>query len=126
MKTVAAFLFLTSVSLGASAGIPERVQFTGTLQFDDSAPVTLDLQLPSRQAARLRLSDGFTLELATPGNAVSVDNALIRLIAPSGEIMHTAAIPDSSLASTSFAYKVCAGEVTYLSPAPAGVPACGK
>ncbi|VXC05967.1 conserved exported hypothetical protein [Luteimonas sp. 9C] len=125
MKAVAAFVFLTSVSLVASAGAPERVQFTGTLQLDDSLPIALDVQLPSKQAAKLHLSDGSTLELATPGNSASPDGALIRLIAPSGKVMHTATIPDSGVTSTSFAYQICAGEVTYMSPAPAVVPACG-
>ena len=125
MKAVAAFVFLTSVSLVASAGAPERVLFTGTLQLDESAPIALDLQLPSKQAAKLHLSDGSILELATPGNSASPDGALIRLISPSGKVMHTATIPDSGLTSTSFAYQICAGEVTYMSPAPAVVPACG-
>lgn len=125
MKAVAAFVFLTSVSLTASGASPERVQFTGILQLDDSTPVALDLQLPSKQAAKLRLSDGSTLELATPGNSASPDGALIRLISPSGETMHTATIPDAGLTSTSFAYRVCGGEVTYISPAPTIVPACG-
>jgi hypothetical protein len=125
MKAVAAFVFLTSVSLAASAGAPERVQFTGTLQLDESAPIALDLQLPSKQAAKLHLSNGSILELATPGNSASPDGALIRLISPSGKVMHTATIPDFGLTSTSFAYQICAGEVTYMSPAPAVVPACG-
>lgn len=124
MKAVAAFLLLSCVSLAASATSPERVQFTGTLQRDGSPAVVLDLQLPSRQAATLRLSDGSTLELATPGSPVSPDGARIRLLTPAGEIMHTATIPDSGLASTSFAYLICAGRVTYMSPAPAVVPVC--
>ncbi|MCR6625894.1 hypothetical protein [Pseudoxanthomonas japonensis] len=123
MKAVAALVFLSWVSLSVSAGAPERVQFIATLQLDDAAPVALDLQLPSKQSAKLRLSDGSTLELATPGNSASPEGALIKLITPSGEVMHTATIPDSGLTSTSFAYQVCAGEVTYMSPAPAIEPA---
>ena len=124
MKVVAAGFLLTGVSLAASAAAPERVQFTGTVQQDGAAPVSLDLQLPSRQVATLRLSDGSSLELATPGSAASPDTARVRLVSPSGEVMHTATIPDAGIISTSSAYLVCKGEVTYISPAPAVSPAC--
>lgn len=125
MKAVAAFVFLTGVSLAASAGAPERVRFIAAMQFDGAAPVEFDLQLPSKQAAKFLLSDGSTLELATPGSSASPEGVLIRLTSPLGEIMHTAAIPDAGVTRTSFAYQVCAGKVRYMSPAPAVVPACG-
>ena len=125
MKVAIALTSLISVSFAASAAVPERVQFTGTVQTDESTPVALDLQLPSRQAATIRLSDGSSLELATPGSTASPDGALIRLVSPPGDVMHTATIPDSGVISASFAYLVCKGEVTYMSPAPVVVPACG-
>jgi hypothetical protein len=126
MKAVVAFFLLGSVSLAASAATPERVQFTGAVLQERGAPVALDLQLPSGQAASLRLPDGATLELATPGSPASPDGARIRLLSPAGAVLHTAVVPDTGLASTSFAYRVCAGEVTYMSPAPDVVPACGQ
>jgi len=100
------------------------VQFTGTLQRDALPAVAVDLQLPSREAATVQLSDGFTLELTTPGNPSSPDGARIKLLSPDGKVMHTASVPDPGVASISFAYQVCAGQVTYMSPAPADVPAC--
>jgi len=125
MKAVAAFLLLGCMPPAVSAAAPDHVQFVGTVQQEGHTPVVLDLQLPSTQAATLRLSDGVKLELVAPGNAASPEGARIRLVSPDGTIMHTATVPDRSLASTSFIYLVCAGEVTYISPAPAVVPSCG-
>ena len=125
MKAIAVCLLMCGISAAALASEPDRVQFTGSVQNDDLTPVTFDLQLPSKQAATLQLSDGSTLELTTPGNSASPDGALIRLVSPSGQVLHTATVPDPGMASKSFAYRVCEGQVTYLSPAPAVVPACG-
>lgn len=125
MKAVAASTVLFSSSLAAFAAMPERVQFVGSIQHDNLTPITFDLHLPSKQSATLKLADGSTLELVTPGGQASPDGARIRLLSPAGEIMHTATVPDPSLASTSFAYKICNGQVTYLSPAPAVVQDCG-
>lgn len=125
MKAVAVMVLLTSVSLVASAAAPEHVQFTGTVQQDLASPVIIDLHLPSRQDATVRLSDGSTLELATPGSRSSADVVRIRLLDPTGAVMHTATVPDAGTISASFAYRVCAGEVTYISPAPAVMPDCG-
>ena len=125
MKAIAVCLLMCGISAAALASEPDRVQFTGSVQHDDLTPVTFDLQLPSKQAATIQLSDGSTLELTTPGNSASPDGALIRLVSPSGEVLHTATVPDPGMASKSFAYRVCEGQVTYLSPAPAVVPACG-
>ena len=125
MKPIAAALLLCSSSIAASAATPERVQFVGSVQHDDMAPISFDLQLPSRQATVLQLADGSTLELATPGAPVSPEGASIRLLSPSGQVLHSATVPDPGMASKSFAYRVCRGQVTYLSPAPAVVPACG-
>lgn len=125
MKAIAFCLLMCVVSAAALAAGPDRVQFTGSVQHDDLTPVTFDLQLPSKQAATLQLSDGSRLELAAPGNSASPDGALIRLVSPSGQVLHTAKVPDPNMASKSFAYRVCAGQVTYLSPAPTVVPACG-
>ena len=75
MKAVAVCLLMCGISIAASASAPDRVQFMGSVQRDDMAPVTFDLQLPSKQAATLRLSDGSTLELTAPGNSASPDGA---------------------------------------------------
>lgn len=125
MKASAVCLLICSFCLYASASTPERVQFIGSVQQDDMTPFAFDLQLPSKQAATLQLSDGFTLELTAPGSSASPDGARIRLLSSTGQVMHTAVIPDSGMASTSFAYRVCANEVTYMSPAPAAAPVCG-
>jgi len=125
MKAVAAATVLMGSSLTAFAAMPEQVQFVGYIQHDDLTPVTFDLHLPSRQSATLELADGSTLELVTPGGQASPDGARIRLLSPAGEIMHAATVPDPSLASTSFAYRICNGQATYMSPAPAVVPKCG-
>lgn len=124
MKLAAASLLLCCVAHPALAETPNRVQFQAALQQDSLPPVAVDLQLPARQAATLQLSTGFTLSFIAPGNPASPDGARIRLLSPSGEVMHTATVPDQGLASVSFAYRICAGQVTYLSPAPAVVPAC--
>ena len=63
MKTIAVCLLMCGISAAALASAPDRVQFTGSVQHDDLTPVTFDLQLPSKQAATLQLSDGSTLEL---------------------------------------------------------------
>lgn len=126
MKVVAAATVLLSSSLAASAAMPEQVQFVGSLQQDDLTPVTFDLRLPSKQSATLGLADGSMLELVTPGGAANPDGASIRLLSPAGEVMHTATVPDPSLASTSFAYRICKGQVTYINPAPAVVADCGS
>lgn len=125
MKAIAASAVFLSSSLAAFAAMPEQVQFVGSIQHDDQMPITFDLHLPSKQSATLKLADGSTLELVTPGGQTSPDGARIRLLSPTGEILHTATVPDTSLASTSFAYRVCNGHVTYMSPAPAVVPDCG-
>jgi len=126
MKTVAAVTVLLSSSLASFAATPEQVQFIGSIQHDDLTPVTFDLHLPSKQSASLKLADGSTVELVTPGGPANPDGARIRLLSPAGEVMHTATMPDPSLASTSFAYKICNGQVIYMSPAPAVVPDCGR
>jgi hypothetical protein len=125
MRTVVAAAVLLSPSIAAFAAMPEQVQFVGSIQQDDLTPVTFDLHLPSKQSATLKLADGSTLELTTPGGQASPDGARIRLLSAAGQIMHSATVPDRSLASTSFAYRICNGQVTYMSPAPAVVPACG-
>lgn len=123
---IAVLAVLCSASFAASAGVPERVQFVGTVQQDAAPPVSIVLDLPSSQAAALELADGSKLELTTAGSAATPDGARIRLLAPDGVVLHTATIPDKGMASTSFAYKVCAGKVTYISPAPVAVSACGS
>lgn len=125
MKVAAALLSLCCVSFSSSAVAPQRVQFTGTLQRDALPAVAVDLQLPSSQAATLQLSSGYTLELTTPGNPSSPDGPRIKLLSPDGKVMHTASVPDPGVASISFAYRVCAGQVTYMSPAPTQVTGCG-
>ena len=125
MKAIAVCLLMCGISAAALASEPDRVQFTGSVQHDDLTPVTFDLQLPSKQAATLQLSDGSKLELVAPGNSASPDGARIRLLSPTGQVLHTATVPDPGMASKSFAYRVCAGQVTYISPAPSLVPACG-
>lgn len=125
MKAVAAATMLLGSSLAAFAAMPEQVQFVGSVQHDDLTPVIFDLHLPSSQDATLKLADGSTLELATPGSKASPGEARIRLLSPDGELMHTATVPDPGLASTSFAYRICDGQVTYMSPAPTVVPDCG-
>ena len=125
MKVAAALLSLCCVSFSSSAAAPQRVQFTGTLQRDALPAVAVDLQLPSSQAATLQLSSGYALELATPGNPASPDGARIKLLSPDGKVLHTASVPDAGIASISFAYRICAGQVTYMSPAPVVLPACG-
>ena len=126
MKAIAALTVLLSSSLAALAAAPEQVQFVGSIQHDNLTPVTFDLHLPSTQSATLRLADGSTLELVTPGGKASPDGARIRLLSPAGEVMHTATVPDPNLASTSFAYKICNGQATYMSPVPAAAPRCGR
>lgn len=125
MKAVAICLLTCGISVAALASGPDRVQFMGAVQRDDLTPVAFDLQLPSRQAATLRLSDGSTIELAAPGNSESPEGARIRLLSPTGQILHTATVPDPSMTSKSFAYRVCGDQITYISPAPTVVPACG-
>lgn len=125
MKSLLSLLTLCCFSLSTSAATPETVQFTGVLQQDNLTPVAIDLQLPSKDVAKLQLSSGFNLELATPGNPVSKDGALIRLVSSDGKVVHTANVSDPGLASVSFAYQICAGSVTFMSPAPSPLPACG-
>ena len=125
MKAVAGATVLLSSSFAAFAGMPEQVQFVGSIQHGDRTPVTFDVHLPSKQSAILKLADGSTLELITPGGQARPDGARIRLLSPAGQILHAATVPDPSLASTSFAYRICNGQVTYMSPAPAVVPGCG-
>ena len=125
MKAVSIAMLLYGVSLAASASAPEHVQFIGSVQKDDKTPLTFDLRLPSKQAAVVQLTGGSTLELATPGAAESPDGARIRLLSPTGQVLHTATVPDPGMASKSFAYRICGGQVTFMSPAPAVVPACG-
>ncbi|WP_231104294.1 hypothetical protein, partial [Xanthomonas graminis] len=71
----------------AFAAMPEQVQFVGSIQQDDLTPVTFDLHLPSKQSATLKLADGSTLELTTPGGHASPDGARIRLLSAAGQIM---------------------------------------
>jgi hypothetical protein len=125
MKAVAVCLLMCGFPAAALASAPDRVQFTGSVQRDDLTPVTFDLQLPSEQAATLRLSDGSTLELAAPGSSTGLDGASIRLLSPTGRVSHTATVSDAGMTSKSFVYRVCEDQVTYMSPAPSVVPACG-
>lgn len=124
MKALASFLSICCVSFATSAATPETVQFTGVLLQDALVPVAIDLQLPSKDAATLQLSSGFNLELTTPGNPASKDGARIRLVSSNGEVVHTANVSDPGLASVSFAYQICAGSVTFMSPVPSPLPAC--
>jgi hypothetical protein len=125
MKSLVSFFSLFCVSFAATAATPETVQFTGVLQQDNLTPVAIDLQLPSKDAAKLQLSSGFNLELTTPGNPASQNGARIRLVSSDGKVLHTANVSDPGLASVSFAYQICAGSVTFMSPAPSPLPACG-
>ena len=118
----AALLSLTSVNL--SAATPELVQFSGSVQQDSATPVVFDLHVPSRQSVTLQLTDGSKLELSAPGSPESKEKARIRLLSPSGDVFHTATIPDPGLASTSFAYLVCDGQATYINPAPPSGASC--
>ena len=125
MKAAAVCLLMCGISAAALASAPDRAQFTGLVQRDDQTPVTFDLQVPSKQAATLRLSDGSTLELAAPGSSTSLDGASIRLLSPAGQVLHTATVPEAGMTSKSFVYRICEGQVTYMSPAPSVVSACG-
>ncbi len=125
MRIIAVALLMCGTSLPAFALAPEQVQFTGSVQFDDGVPVDFDLRLPARQAMTLQLAGGAMLELVTPGNAASPDAALVRLVWRDGRVLHTATVPDPGLASKSFAYRICNGQVTYMSPAPATPASCG-
>jgi hypothetical protein len=125
MKAVAVAVLMCSVPFTAFAAAPARGQFTGAVQQDGEFPVSIDLHLPAQQTASLHLADGSVLELATAGSSTSPDSARIRLLAPDGQVMHTAVIPDVGTTSISFAYRVCKGQATYMSPAPAELPACG-
>ena len=124
MKALAFAGLIGCISLAASAATPQQVQFIGSVQKDAAAPVSFDLRLPSGQSAVLALADGSKVELSTPGSAETPDSARIRLLSAAGTTLHTATKPDPGLASTSFAYRVCDGQVTYMSPAPESLPAC--
>jgi len=125
VKTIAIALLVCGLPLPAFALAPEQVQFTGSVQYDDGVPVDFDLRLPARQAMTLQLADGAALELVTPGNAASPHGTLVRLVSRDGRVLHTATVPDPGLASQSFAYRICNGQVTYVSPAPASPAGCG-
>ena len=124
MKSVAFAGLIGFISLSAIAATPQQVQFTGAVQKDADVPVSFDIHLPSGQSAVLAFADGSKLELSTPRSSDTPDSARIRLVSAAGEVLHTATKPDPGLASTSFAYRVCNGQVTYTSPAPESVPAC--
>ena len=126
MKAIVYAGLISCISLAASAATPQQVQFAGSVQQDAAVPVVFDLHLPSGESAALLLSDGSRLELATPGSAEGQDGARIRLVSSTGEVLHTATNPDTGLASMSFAYRVCNGQATYMSPAPQSVPACSE
>jgi len=121
-------LFVSPILLGLCASVfaatPASVQFVGSLQQDGATPVTFDIQIPSGQTARLELGDGHVLAFATPGSTGNPDRATVLLSDASGKQLHSQAIPDAGLASTSFSYLICNGETTFMSPAPTDAPSC--
>ena len=125
MKAILSVLALLVVSFSVSAGNAQSVQFRGVVQRDSSTPVRFDLQVPAKRHLAVELDDGSRLELAAPGGA-DPSVATARLVSSSGQVLHNAAFTDPGLASTSFAYLVCAGRVTYISPAPAKDPTCPR
>lgn len=123
MKTLLGSMLFV-VSFGAGAATAERVQFTGFVVRDASPPVHFDLHVPARQHVGLMLSDGSTLTISAPGGVPGETNAQARLVSATGEVLHTATIADTAVASTSLAYRVCDNEAVYMSPAPADAEAC--
>jgi uncharacterized protein (TIGR01244 family) len=106
----------------ASTSTPSQIQFSGFVRKNTSAPVTFNLGIPSRQTAVLQLADGSKLELATADSTNTSDGTRIRFVSATGKVLHTATAPNS--ANISFAYLVCKGRVTYISPVPNPAPAC--
>ena len=123
MKRIAMALLLSGLSVGAFAGTAQSVQFSGLVRNDNSVPVRFDIHVPATQHATLLLSDGSRLEFFTPGSPGHAKAVQVRLISASGATLHTATYP-GSVASRSLDYIVCAGQVTYISPAPVTVPSC--
>lgn len=121
MKAVLPMLLLLACPFHVSAGKAQSVQFQGVVQRDDTVPARFDLHVPAESRLAVELDDGSRLELAAPNGE---ESATARLVSASGEVLHSAAFTDAGLASTSLAYLVCDGMVTYISPAPAADPSC--
>ena len=125
MKAILGSVLLLA-AFGASAATAERVQFTGFVLQDTSPALEFDLHAPARQSTGLLLGDGSTLTIATPGAVAGVAGVQIQLVSPTGEVMHTSTVPDATVASMSFAYRVCRGEAVFMSPAPVERMTCSE
>lgn len=123
MRAALASILFFAVS-NAAAMTAERVQFPGFVLPDVAPPVAFDLHVPARERVGLILPGGTTLSIAAPGGAEEQLQAQARLVSASGEIVHTATISDTAVASTSFAYRVCGNEAVFMSPAPATAQPC--
>lgn len=126
MKAVALAFLAACAPLAAQAAVPEQVQFKGSVLRDDAVAVLFDLQVPSGEGTTLEMDDGSRLELDTRGVVPGGEGVRMRLLSPEGKVLHQASNPDPEAAGLFFAYRVCDGRATYMSPVPETVPSCPK
>lgn len=88
-----ALLGFCTAAFGAK---PASVQFVGSLQQDNAAPVTFDIQIPSGQTATLKLGDGHALAFATAGSLGNPDRTTVVLTDASGKLLHSQTIPGTA------------------------------
>lgn len=106
-------------------------RFVGEVVIDDQPANTFDIAVPENHLRIMDFPGGLRLELASPRGRPPKGESpqtYIRLLKQTGDayrILHEGRTGSVST-SRSFAYRLCDGDLTYMSPAPATVPACDE
>ena len=112
-------LFTAALSLSASnavmaAELPGAL-FTGFFTDEQAIEHAFGIVVPLGGAHSIDVGSRHRLEL----RAASLQRSVARLIGPEGDVLHESETIGPIAERPSFAYQVCHGTVTFLSPAPA-------
>lgn len=113
--------FCVSFAGTAAASSAPHAHFTGYLTDESATAHEFGSMVALGNTHTIELSDLYRLEL----QAASSDRSIARLLDADGTVLHEAESLGPVSARPSFAYRVCDGAVTFMSPAPTSERALG-
>lgn len=98
----------------AAASSPPQALFNGYFTDEDATEHAFGTFVPLKGTSIIKLNDAYSLEL----HAASPNRSVARLVDSNGTVLHEAESLGPIGQRPSFAYQVCGGAVTFMSPAP--------
>lgn len=109
---IVAFGIFLSGAIAASA--TPHAQFNGYFTDEGATEHAFGIAVPLKGTSTIKLSDAYSLEL----HAASANRSVAKLIDVDGTVVHESETLGPIDLRPSFAYQVCRGAVTFMSPAP--------